>query len=158
VTLAPSLDVGRETTRTKGNGYPSCWPDWIFCFSRLTSSFRSIPRSVCSVGDCTDSSESASRPFEFAKSTGISHSSIAPPSLLYLSMQRVRSTIEQRGTVSNGGIERRNIYATHTQYPCRNKSRVVFFLITQRRLESHADYRRMFVVYYTMYVLISGCK
>jgi len=27
----------------------------MFCFNRRTSSFRSMPRSVCKVGDCTDS-------------------------------------------------------------------------------------------------------
>jgi hypothetical protein len=37
------------------NEYASSCPDCIFCFSLLTSSFRSIPRSVCRVGDCTES-------------------------------------------------------------------------------------------------------
>jgi len=36
-------------------GKVSCWPDWMFRFRRRISSFLSIPSSVCSVGDCTDS-------------------------------------------------------------------------------------------------------
>lgn len=65
-------------------GYASCCPDWMVCFIRRTSSFRSMPRSVCNVGDWTDSGVSnggkkngrvpsacPSKPFACPQSTGI---------------------------------------------------------------------------------------
>ena len=56
VELAAARKISTATENGENtNGYPSCCPDCIFCFSRRTSSFRSMPRSVCKVGDCTDS-------------------------------------------------------------------------------------------------------